>query len=920
MNSLSKFLAESLLRELDEQVVVLFPGGFKPPHGGHLELAERYADLPNVSQVIVLVGPEPRDGITREQSIAIWQELTKSNNKILIQKTELTSPLAAAYKFIETAKPGSYALAASSKGDDYKRVQQFTAGHQPGGKYAREGVNVVELPLDVKPLPYKGRSDKAQKYAPGKSENEKGISASVLRADLKNNDKEAFATSYPNVVNKDVIDRIYTILKGKLSESLNEGKLRVFDFDDTLVHTNSKIHVIKKITGDKITMNPAQYAVYQPDEGDIFDFSEFSGPIKSAKEFTKYTSIMRSMLNADGADRKVVVLTARADGKSVQDYLKTIGIQVPVIAVGSSDPYKKSEWIEDQIAQGYDDVYFLDDSPKNIAAVNTLKTKYPQVKIRTQNVLQPDLPAANMSELLEKGKALGLALKMKTKFKDFLAKIKQEGEETKQAFVALANAVKDGKQLSPAEREQIGDQMKDVLKTLGFTAAAVLPGGTLYFILVKLLKLEKYTMPSSFITEKVQLNEGGGAGHLAHPYEDLDLTFSDIKEMVKAALSGKLEYAQEKLDGQNLLVTYKDGRVRAARNKTELKNYGQESKTIEQVAEKFAGRGAIQAAFVETMRDLETAINKLDATQKEVFFKNGQRFLNLEILYPDTQNVIPYGATLIRMHHFKEYDQNAKETATDNKGVELLQSAFDNVQAQAAGDKTFEIGVTNPAKIKQDADFENQQKQFIAMADAIKQKYGLGDETKVSDYVKKYWTDFVKNNAKRYNYEIPQEVLDLIVNRWAFTDKTVSLPNIKAKIANPEFLSWFEKFDKGSAVEEVKKRILRPIEQLFLKLGVRVLKNIENLTAVNPNDSTKKIKQNVSAAIRDIQTAIDNESIADNSKATSFLRRELTRLKDIGGFDAIVPTEGVVFRYKGKLYKLTGAFAPVNQLLGYLRF
>jgi hypothetical protein len=107
---------------------------------------------------------------------------------------------------------------------------------------------------------------------------------------------------------------------------------------------------------------------------------------------------------------------------------------------------------------------------------------------------------------------------------------------------------------------------------------------------------------------------------------------------------------------------------------------------------------------------------------------------------------------------------------------------------------------------------------------------------------------------------------------------------------------------------------------LFLKLGVRVLKNIENLTAVNPNDSTKKIKQSVAAAIKGIQDAINNETIADNDKAIKFLRRELGRLKDIGGFEAIVPTEGVVFRYKGKLYKLTGAFAPVNQLLGYLRF
>ena len=37
-------------------------------------------------------------------------------------------------------------------------------------------------------------------------------------------------------------------------------------------------------------------------------------------------------------------------------------------------------------------------------------------------------------------------------------------------------------------------------------------------------------------------------------------------------------------------------------------------------------------------------------------------------------------------------------------------------------------------------------------------------------------------------------------------------------------------------------------------------------------------------------------------------------------FDAIVPTEGVVFTYGGNTYKLTGAFAPVNQILGVLKY
>ena len=46
----------------------------------------------------------------------------------------------------------------------------------------------------------------------------------------------------------------------------------------------------------------------------------------------------------------------------------------------------------------------------------------------------------------------------------------------------------------------------------------------------------------------------------------------------------------------------------------------------------------------------------------------------------------------------------------------------------------------------------------------------------------------------------------------------------------------------------------------------------------------------------------------------------MNRLNAIGGMDAIVPIEGVVFTYKGKVYKLTGTFAPVNQILGMLKY
>lgn len=811
MSELSKFLVESILNEAQDGVIVLLPGGFKPPHGGHLDLALKYNALPQVSEVRILIGPKGRDGITREQSVAIWKLLLGGKPTIKVESVAEDNPLLAAYKYVENAKPGTYALAASSKGEDYVRVQKFVQGHQPGQKYHRPGVNVVELPLNTKPLLYQARPLKGQKAAPGKSENGKGISASVLRLDLANNDFESFKSNYPNVKSDSVLKSIYDILK----KNLKESKLRIFDFDDTLVQTDNVVYVIKP-DGRKIPMTPGEYAVYKPDEHDTFDFSDFNSPIKTAKELTQYTQIMRNVLKAPGTDRRVVVLTARSNAQVVYDFLMKLGIRVPIVAVGSSDPMEKARWIEKQIAQGYDDIFFLDDSFKNVQAVQSLAAKYPNVKLKTQMV-RPDqnVPAQN------------------------------------------------------------------------------------------------------FLKENMLLLEGGAAGHLAHPYEDIELTFGDVKKMITAALSGKLEYAQEKLDGQNLMVSYIDGKVRAARNKGQIKNFGQNSLTTDQLASMFAGRGSIESAFVESMTDLENAINKLSKEQKQKFFDNGKRFISLEILYPPTTNVVPYGASQIRMHHFKVYDQEGNIINEDVTGIYELQKALEVVQAQEQ--KTFKIKTTDPAQLKQDLDYDNQLANFTNMVKSIQSKFGLKDSDKMSLYFQNWWKQFIERNAKSYKANLTPGLQQLLINRWAFSDKSTKISAIKQQIQNPEFLAWVEDFDRNQ-VEVNKKIAAKPIENLFLQLGVRILSNIENLTTINPDEAVKQMKQDVKDAIARIEAAAASPEYADNDAPLRFLKRELLRLKNIGGFKAILPTEGIVFKYNNKLYKLTGAFAPINQILGYLRF
>jgi hypothetical protein len=92
---------------------------------------------------------------------------------------------------------------------------------------------------------------------------------------------------------------------------------------------------------------------------------------------------------------------------------------------------------------------------------------------------------------------------LKSKFKKFIDNIKQEGRETKEAFSLLGKAAMGKIELTDAQKTQIGEQMKDVLKTIGLSALAIAPGGLIAGLLIKVMKAEKYITPSAFMKEAV---------------------------------------------------------------------------------------------------------------------------------------------------------------------------------------------------------------------------------------------------------------------------------------------------------------------------------------------------------------------------------------------------------------------------------
>ena len=106
-------------------------------------------------------------------------------------------------------------------------------------------------------------------------------------------------------------------------------KLRVFDFDDTLIKTTSFIYVTNNGKTRKLT--PGQYAVYKEKPGDEFDFKDFE-KVQNPNEIKKITKVLRRIVQSSGGDG-VHILTARAKFKPIRQYLKDIGINMSKIYV-----------------------------------------------------------------------------------------------------------------------------------------------------------------------------------------------------------------------------------------------------------------------------------------------------------------------------------------------------------------------------------------------------------------------------------------------------------------------------------------------------------------------------------------------------------------------------------------------------------
>jgi hypothetical protein len=466
-------------------------------------------------------------------------------------------------------------------------------------------------------------------------------------------------------------------------------------------------------------------------------------------------------------------------------------------------------------------------------------------------------------------------------------------------FITGKNLGFKGKKYSEIEFETLGIDNRNQTVRLKIIAPKEIGGNemSLDFRTIRRGPFFKTDTHSHSIHEGLIL-EGGAYGHMSHPFDDMDLTFGDLKKIIKGALTGNLELTREKTDGQALAISWKNGRLIAARNKSHLANGGAGAMGIEDVANKFGGRGGLTDAYNFAMKDLTAAIQSLSEAQRKKIFNEGQCFMNLEVIWPTSVNVIPYGQALLVFHNTTCYDEKGVAVGANQGAATMLAGMIKQVNADVQSKYTIQGPPVT--ELPKNEELSSKQTKYLTQLQKIQFQFQLSDKDGVSEYHQAWWEDFVNKGGVKLQ-KLEKEAL---VRRWAFGDKSFRLNTIADKDAQ----KWAIDNDKVNVAKQQKENV-RQFEEIFLGVGADVLSFMGSVLTANPDAAVRNMKDRLKSTAEKVRGSGDPSKIAK-------LKMELSRLASIGGKDKIVPNEGIVFVYKGNTYKLTGTFAPLNQILG----
>jgi len=396
---------------------------------------------------------------------------------------------------------------------------------------------------------------------------------------------------------------------------------------------------------------------------------------------------------------------------------------------------------------------------------------------------------------------------------------------------------------------------------------------------------------------------GGVAGHLMHLYDNRGLTFNGVKKILSMASHGEL-VGTEKTDGYNIYLGYVDGDARAARNKGDMSSGGMTLGNLE--AREFKGGDRVKQVYVDAFRAYKKSLEVLTPPELAgIFGEDGSIFYNAEIQGPEASNVINYDLDTVSIHHsgHKRYnaETNQLEVIDTQENSKVLDGVIDRFEERLEGEP-FRVRRTAYLQLNR---LESDHDLNIAL-ERLKKAGFSGNMT-----IEEFLSEYVHASVSRRLPHITDDLKEKIVGRILKIEGALGLPQITKGLPADAKLAIKNVVNDG---KKYLAEAIWPIESAIHDFSVELLRGLQSSYILDNTKELARLRSEVATAITNIQQYTG----PFQAQAHEVLYKQLQKIKNHDNIDTVV--EGFVFEHDGQIYKFTGNFAPVNQLLGLFKY
>lgn len=402
---------------------------------------------------------------------------------------------------------------------------------------------------------------------------------------------------------------------------------------------------------------------------------------------------------------------------------------------------------------------------------------------------------------------------------------------------------------------------------------------------------------------------GGVAGHLSHLHESMDLTFGEIKDILQNVATANLDVL-EKVDGQNIFFGWdaSTGQVRTARNSGDIAKGGM---TPKEYASKWKGHPA-ESAFMNGFKAIEQAIKSLSKRDLvSIFGKNNDRYVNAEIMYSANPNMIQYDGNYIVVHNLQSFEDGA-QGVVDTGEFDKLVAAIDGFDAQISQEQ-WKVHGPQLVALKDISEGKHYEK---LAADLDKASGGMSDSSTIGDFVAEKLRAGAVGNLKM-PVERQEQLITRIVGlvRGEDPESMPDLRELKKGLDKATQTKMSEMASTSNARATVS-TLTAPLERAISDFAIEVLRGMQSFFVSDHDTEVLRLRADLEDSIKKLQASRG----PDAQKMADTLKRQMEKLGNVENVAQSI--EGVVFEYppgSKQLYKLTGSFAMVNQIVGRAR-